>query len=152
MNAFRKVADAVEVPILLLFTKVDVFEELLSTHKFRDYFPAYRGYMDSSNILAHLALKFHNLCPGSDKRLFIQVVNATDPKAFREVFEKVESKIWNPRLGFNRGVKVPEEFTIEKPSSVTLDPTRPVPPRSKSAISLGVAPCWQGIPYGQKWK
>ena len=98
MDAFKKVSAAVRIPILLLFTKVDIFEKLLSVYKFTDYFPSYSGPMHSSNIRGHLALNFRHLCPGSNERLFIRVVNAADPEAFRKVFEEVESKILSPRL------------------------------------------------------
>lgn len=95
MDAFKRVSAAVRVPILLLFTKVDIFEELLSTHQFTDYFPSYRGPMDSFNIRVHLTLKFYELCPGSNERLFIHVVDATVPEAFRKFFEKVVNPIFD---------------------------------------------------------
>ena len=99
MDAFKEVSAAARNPIILLFTKIDVFEELLSTYSFTDYLPNCSGPLNSSNFRMYLASRFqglHRLHRRSSKSLFIRVVNAADPKAFKKVFEEIESKISKP--------------------------------------------------------
>lgn len=93
MDAFQKVSAAARLPVILLFTKIDIFEELLRKERFTYYFPEYLGPTTSSSICVYLASRFQTLHLGCDGRLFIHVVNAADPKAFRKVFEEIESKI-----------------------------------------------------------
>ncbi|KAL8788501.1 MAG: hypothetical protein Q9195_007278 [Heterodermia aff. obscurata] len=97
MEVFRKVSVAARFPILLLFTKIDVLEKLLPTHSFTEYFPGYSGPSNSSSICGYLASRFQQLRSGSDKALFIRVVNAADPEAFRKFFEEIESNILKPK-------------------------------------------------------
>ena len=97
MDAFKKVSAAARLPIILLFTKIDVFEDLLSIHSFTDFFPEYSGSMKSSKIYAYLVSRFRQLHLGSNKKLFIRVVDAAEPEAFRKIFGEIESEILNPR-------------------------------------------------------
>ena len=97
MDAFKKVSAAAKLPVILLFTKIDVFEDLLSIHDFTDFFPEYSGTMKSSEIYTYLASRFRQLHLGSNKKLFIRVVDAAEPEAFRKLFEEIESEIFNPR-------------------------------------------------------
>ena len=97
MDAFEKVSTSARLPIILLFTKIDIFKELLSTYKFTDYYPDYSAPMSSSNFCLYLASLFQRLHVRSDKRLFIRVVNAAEPEAFRKVFEEIESQVLGTR-------------------------------------------------------
>ena len=96
MDAFQKLAAVATPPIILLFTKIDIFEELLSTHIFTDFFPDYIGPMNSFNTRLYLASMFQRRHMRSNKKLFIRVVNAAEPEVFRKVFEEIESRILKP--------------------------------------------------------
>ena len=96
MDAFKDVSAATTHPIILLFTKNDIFEELLSTHLFTNYFPHYTGPLNSSDIRLYLGSRFQRLHTRSNTRLFIRVVNAAEPEMFRKVFEEIESRILKP--------------------------------------------------------
>lgn len=99
MDAFKEVAGAVHVPIILLFTKIDVFEAMLESHCFTDFFPEYSGLMDSSSICQYLAIEFLKLNLRPKVKVYIRVVNATDAVNFKDVFEDVNSQILEPRPG-----------------------------------------------------
>ena len=98
MHAFEKIAGSTMAPIILLFTKKDIFVEHLKILPFTDFFPEYIGSLRSSDICAHLALEFRRLGQRPGRRLDIHFLNATDPENFREVFEDMKVNMFGSLL------------------------------------------------------
>ena len=96
MRAFEKLASVVTLPIVLLFTKTDVFRKNLRVYCFSDFFPEYTGRMDSISIRAYFASEFRRLDRRPGRRLFITFLNATNPDAFKKVFDQIESHVLQP--------------------------------------------------------
>lgn len=99
MQAFKKLAASVTVPIVLLFTKKDVFVEHLKTQPFSNFFPEYMGPMDSSNICANFAMMFRRLDNKPGRRFDIYFLNATDPGNFKEVYREIASNLFQQPRG-----------------------------------------------------
>lgn len=96
MSAFEDIALSVSVPIILLFTKKDVFEENLEVQPFSDFFPDYTGMMDSSSICVYIATMFRRLHARPNGQLYTHFVNAADPHNFKRVFRDIESDMLKP--------------------------------------------------------
>ncbi len=97
MSEFRVIATSVTVPIILLFTKKDVFIENLKVQPFSEFFPEYTGMMDSPSICAYIATMFQRLHVRPNGKLYIRFVNATDPDNFKEVFKEIETNMLKPQ-------------------------------------------------------
>jgi len=97
MSAFENITTSATFPIVLLFTKKDVFVENLKVQPFSDFFPEYTGMMDSTSICAYIATMFQRLDKRSNGRLYIRFVNATDPDDFKEVFKEIETNMLKPQ-------------------------------------------------------
>ena len=97
MSAFEKLANVVTLPIVLLFTKTDVFRKNLKVYCFSDFFPEYTGHMDSSSIRAYFANEFRRLDRRPNRKLFIWFLNATNPDTFKKVFDRIESQVLQPQ-------------------------------------------------------
>ncbi len=91
LSAFEDIVISVTIPIILLFTKKDVFEENLRVQPFSDFFPEYTGMMDSLSICEYIASMFRSLHKRPNGQLYIRFVNATDPHQFKQVFKEIES-------------------------------------------------------------
>jgi len=93
MSAFENITTSATFPIVLLFTKKDVFVENLKVQPFSDFFPEYTGMMDSTSICAYISTMFQRLDKRSNGKLYIRFVNATDPDDFKEVFKEIETNM-----------------------------------------------------------
>ena len=137
MSAFSETTASVAVPIILLFTKVDVLAKNLETHHFQDFFPEYTGLVDVSSICEYFAAEFRRLDRRSDRALHMSVVNAADPDEFRKAFTGIESTV------FTGGFR---EFASDRSRSINLGGgqlpssastyTELTPPREASPVPL----------------
>ena len=93
MRTFQMMIHPVKVPIFLLFTKNDIFEENLKTHPFSDFFPEFHGVTDSNSIRTWLVNSFRDLDKRSVGELYCYIINATDSADFKEAFEEIELKM-----------------------------------------------------------
>jgi len=98
MSEFEVIAASITVPIILLFTKKDVFVKNLKIHPFSVFFPRYTGMVDSPHICAYIATMFQRLHKRPNGKLYIRFVDATDPDNFKEVFEEIETNMLKPQL------------------------------------------------------
>lgn len=94
MSAFEGISTFLEAPIILLFTKNDVFEENLKIQPFSDFFPETAGITDSAWLRTYIAASFRSLDKRPSRKLYCYFVTATDPENFREVFEQIELNIF----------------------------------------------------------
>ena len=94
MCTFSKISALVSVPIVLLFTKVDLLEKELGIHAFRDYFPDYTGSQTTSDICEYFATEFRRLDRRPEGILHMSVVNAADPDDFLDVYEAMSTGIF----------------------------------------------------------
>ena len=106
MSVFKELAASVMVPIVLLFTKKDVFEENLKIQPFSDFFPEYTGAMDSASIRNYLASWFRDLDERPWGELYCYFINAVDPDNVKEVFEEIELNIFKARPTTNPHYKL----------------------------------------------
>ena len=119
-NAFQDVVNASDAPIILLFTKYDLFRDCLEVQPFTDYFPDYSNLTDAhdyDSIALYLASHFLKLDQRNYGGTFIRFVNAADPDDFRAIFEEVKSKILNRLSG-------PSSLSIPQPTHDSLNVRR----------------------------
>jgi len=105
MSAFEDIAISVTIPIILPFTKTDVFVENLKVQPFSKFFPKYTGMMDSTSICAYIATVFQRIHKRPNGKLYIRFVNATDPDAFKEVFEETKHILRPQRVSPNHRIR-----------------------------------------------
>ena len=144
MNAFTQTAAAVEVPIVLLFTKIDVFEKNLKTIPFSNFFPEYSDYPDSTSILDFFTETFQDLDNRIHGELHVRVVNAADPDDFKKVFENIASTIFRREpipSAQNESLKKFDEWQSRAYTSAAAENTPPLEATLTSISSAEAISC-----------
>jgi len=82
------------MPIILLFTRLDLFEEKINRHPLKDQFPEFTGRKnDSSAAMEFITEKFHSISQKYDIEIEVRVINATDTAQTRDFLQSFETKV-----------------------------------------------------------
>ena len=83
--------------VILIFSKLDLFQEKLSRSPISHYFPDYTGAMDDSKAAQSFFVnKFLTIGRKNDQDFHVHCINATDTTSFGPILKDIEAAIQDP--------------------------------------------------------
>ena len=93
MREFRTITRSTNVPIILLFTKLDILIEHIQAHPISSHFPSYQGGSDYNKACDYFADLFQALDRRNQGELHIYFTNAVDSTSFEEIIRDIYTNV-----------------------------------------------------------